>query len=288
MHESQPLHTTRAISMVIATAALVATGMMFVPVAVLESVTGSTGISELIPATGAPLGDFARAVIAFGTGAITLVGLTVLALRQDGHSRNADQWREPQIKDNAQFRSDIIAYLASKMPWHKKPEDIRSLADLARLRSVELSADVPVRRLLVASQDLPQLDVADGFADPGDHLVEFEEPIEPLAPMQDVALVMVEQSTAEMVTQLEAAVVVRHRKLDLLAIAPIEGPSKLSDTHLDGIAAPEMQQLTATDANASRRPVLELVSSASIQDEDADSALAAALATLQRMTANAR
>jgi hypothetical protein len=58
-----PNSQVKAVAMAMAGATLAAVSTMFVPVAILESVTGATGLSELIPAARAPLGDTARALM---------------------------------------------------------------------------------------------------------------------------------------------------------------------------------------------------------------------------------
>ena len=82
MPKSVPNSQLKAIAIAMAGATVTAAGTMFVPVGILENITGSTGLSELIPAARAPLGDTARALIAFGAGAFTLAGLTFLAFRK--------------------------------------------------------------------------------------------------------------------------------------------------------------------------------------------------------------
>jgi hypothetical protein len=80
--------------------------MMFVPVSLLDGVAESLGLSELIPAAGAPLGDTARAFIAFAIGAMTLAVLSYLLLR-------------------------------AHMPWNKGADDVRELGDLPPLELSE-------------------------------------------------------------------------------------------------------------------------------------------------------
>ena len=74
-------HQTRAVAMATGGAAIAAIVAMFVPAGIWETLTGATGVSEMIPATGAPLGDKARALISYTFGALTLVILTVMFLR---------------------------------------------------------------------------------------------------------------------------------------------------------------------------------------------------------------
>jgi hypothetical protein len=62
----------------------------------------------------------------------------------------------------------------------------------------------------------------------------------------------------------------------------------MSDHSSDERRLADMDESQSDNASESRRPVLELVPSASMQDDDVDSALAAALATLHRMNSAAR
>ncbi|MDX2211463.1 MAG: hypothetical protein SFV20_14025, partial [Sphingopyxis sp.] len=150
---------------------------MFVPVTLLESVTGATGLSELVPAARAPLGDTARALIAFGTGAFTLSALTYLLLRFDGAAKqrpapapvaesSVPDWmmdeedEKPGFADRlARFRMPALSL--PKMPWQHDEDAITELADLPKLRNGDTHPDAPPRRPLLATQDLPVLDLAD-------------------------------------------------------------------------------------------------------------------------------
>jgi hypothetical protein len=87
-------------------AALAAVTTMLVPVSLLEGVAESSGLSELIPAAGAPLGDTARAFIAFAIGAMTLAVLSYLLLR-------------------------------AHMPWNNGADDVRALGDVPPLELSE-------------------------------------------------------------------------------------------------------------------------------------------------------
>ena len=286
MRQTAPQNPTRAVSIAIASGAIVATGMMFVPVGMLEGLIGPTGLSELVPAAGAPLGDVARALIAYATGAATLGGLTVFLLRDDGVEHDVPQPRETAVESLRHYRAEILQYLSTKMPWHKEADDIRSLSDLSRFRSLNMSAEAPTRRPLIASQDLPDLGltgqppvevVAPDLALKAEHFAAHTtEPAAPvIKPAQEAAP---DISTADMLAQLETAMAIRHQKRALLGADTFGDFAPIPDHGTDGPVAPV----------ENRRPVLELVSSAVVKDEDADSALAAALATLNRMTATSR
>ena len=80
----------RSLSIAMGASIIAAAATMFVPVNVLESITGATGLSEIVGAAAAPLGDKARALIAFGAGALTLAAMTVMLLRKDAGPTNDD------------------------------------------------------------------------------------------------------------------------------------------------------------------------------------------------------
>ena len=296
MRKSAPNNPTCAMVIAIASGAVVATGMMFVPVGVLERLIGLTGLSNLISAASAPLGDFARAMIAYVTGAVTLGGLTVFLLRDDGRTDDLQHPREMAFKSLESYRVVILNYLSTKMRWHGKGEEIRSLSDLSRFRPVD--GDAPTHRPLVASQDLP----ASGWV--GQPTVVITAPPEPaleseygatqiieptsvftLPPTYEaVSLAAPKMSTADLVAQLETAAAVRHHQRTQLKANGTDGFAQVPDANVRKAAAVYIHDGIC---NEGRRPLLELVSSAVVKD-DADTALAAALATLHRMTAIAR
>lgn len=299
MRQSATDNTTRAMATAITSGAVVATGMMFVPMGVLEGLIALTGLPNLVSAAGAPLGDVARAMIAYMTGAVTLGGLTVLLLRDGGREDDLQQSREMPFKTLEQYRVEILNFLSTKMPWHKEAEEVRSLSDLSRFRSVNIHADVPTRRPLIASQDLPDLGLFEQprlvNPPPPEKAVESEygetqsiEPATPFtlppidAPVSDAAP---EMSTAAMVAQWETAVAARYQKRTQLEFNGSNGPGQTSHAKADTASAPENHDAVPGE---NRRPLLELVSSSVVKDDDADAALAAALATLHRMTAIAR
>jgi hypothetical protein len=263
----------------IAGAACVATGMMFVPAAVLEDMIGATGLSELVPAAHAPLGDVTRALIAYGIGAGTLGGLTMMFFWQDGRSFRTHHLPEAKRKSWAQIRSDIAAYLSAKMPWAQKADDIRNLADLARFRNTDGHSDTPLRRPLLASQDLPHL----GLAEPV--LAKIRSPLMRLPVTKAVPDAIAEPTTINLIGQLEAAVAQRQRQLADIE-ATFQRTTAMMEERIEDSMMSDMNDTTSIGAGG--RPVLELLPSASVNDDNADTALAAALATLHRMTANAR
>lgn len=143
---------------------------MFVPTAILESFTGATGLSEIFPATAAPLGDTARALIAFLTGALTLAVTAIVSNRKGPKDMAAHQFK-PVFTDNvdeaspsmaaklmerlAEIRKNGIGLPA--MPWRKADDGapvVRDLGDLPKIRNADSHPDAPARRPLSAELDL--------------------------------------------------------------------------------------------------------------------------------------
>ena len=303
----------RSLAIALACASVAAVGTMFVPVSLLEGLMGSTGLSELVPAARAPLGDTARALLAFGTGAFTLAAVLNLLLRP--HRMGSHIVADAAAREDGErpARVAVLTALRAKMPWNKGDDDIRELADLPKLRNGDAHPDAPARRPLSASQDLPVVEPSPPeralIVEPA-HANDVPAPVEAidpqLAPMPDSTLVAVVQnnraaetspcpaygqaSIAEMVAQLETAFAQRQAKLaELEAVAaqiasqrglPLADAAPEVITAVIPAGAPEMR-----DSPFAGRPVLE---PARRQEDEVDSALAAALATLQRMNVGGR
>lgn len=290
----------KALAMAMAGATVAAVATMFIPAAMLESFTGSTGISELVPAAAAPLGDTARAMIAFGVGALTLAVLGYVLPRQNDAPRASApepasmRFEEPEDKVSVKERLAGLPW--PKMPWTKSNDDITELSDLPKLRNGDIHPDAPPRRPLSANHDLPVLELSEVAAAQDDVIAEVEEtepfaiaadePVDAIAPAAPVAQSDLQPTLAEMVAQLEAAVADRQRQLaELEAVAAQLGAGKIAVEQ----AVPELVEVEELAPEPARieRPQLEAVPP-SAKDDDMDSALAAALATLHRMNATGR
>jgi hypothetical protein len=300
MHKAGPNHEIKALALAMAGATVTAVATMFVPTVWLESATGATGLSELIPSAAAPLGDTARALIAFGAGALALAVLALMLLHQASPSNDAAATPQPFDAGDSEpgLAAKLLARLSSvslpQMPWAKSEGQITDLADLPRLRTGDVHPDAPPRRPLSAGIDLPVLDLVE------------PEPMPAIDPLQaattgDLAAIVIGQepkpgleavasashiepvpfsveeaqpTLAEMVAQLEHAVAERKKQLEALERTAIESAPA------QHVAVAEEQ--SQTHDVAVPRPVLEAVNPA-VGDDDMDSALAAALATLHRM-----
>jgi hypothetical protein len=159
----------KPIIMAIGAAALAAVATMFVPTGLIESITGATGISELIPATGAPLGAKAKALMAFFAGAATLMIAMAYLMRSNRDDSASDyDYDSPEVEEThyepgASLLSKLQTRMSAikidsanfpKMPWAKRDDDILDLADLPKLRETDAHSDAPVRRPISALSDL--------------------------------------------------------------------------------------------------------------------------------------
>lgn len=320
MQNSVPNNQMRAIVMAMAGATVAAVATMFIPAPILGSITGSTGVSELIPAAGAPLGDTARALIAFGAGALTLAILAFVFSRQDTASSTstslvpASQWtaddEAPSFQDRlARLKMPSVAL--PKMPWAKNDDDITELADLPKLRNGDGHPDAPPRRPLVASQDLPVIvleevaDVSTVLAEPAAKIVEPPEVHETIVMQENAEQSAILQPTSEnkadaeptlaqMVAQLEAAVADRQRQL--LALEAVATQLVARPAIQRGVVEERQSDVQTIDKGGifvenlsqdiSRRNVV--TSSSAGNDDEMDSALTSALATLRRMNSAGR
>lgn len=318
----------RSLSIAMGASIIAAAATMFVPVNVLESITGATGLSEIVGAAAAPLGDKARALIAFGAGALTLAAMTVMLLRKDAGLINddvevvaaagfaplpgiveddddgaGDGDGEPLSLMERLFRLRLPALSLPKMPWVKGENDITELGDLLKLRNGDIHPDAPPRRPLSATQDLPVLDLAEmqieGFAEKQpeapvevDAVVLPSAAYEPSAPVEHAASDF-QPSLAEMVAQLESAVNQRQQQLAALEIVAAQ---LAAEKPAEDVAVPLEMQVPDVVANVetlpeparAERPPLEAVPTSPEKQDDVDAALAAALATLHRMNGTDR
>lgn len=159
---------TRAILLAFAGGVVAAVAAMFIPTSLLESFTGATGLSELIPATAAPLGGTARATIAFASGAIMLLLLLSFALRNRvANSKATGGSGATRGNEGGQFGLNLGERLNDfkarfgkfprpAMPWDRRDGDITDLRDLPKLRNNDAHPDAPARRPISALTDLAE------------------------------------------------------------------------------------------------------------------------------------
>jgi hypothetical protein len=315
----------RSVGIAFATSILAAVATMFVPVSVLESITGASGLSELVPITAAPLGDTARALIAFAAGALTLSLMVVILLRQNTNEAQqlteakapagtaGDEERDPV----AAFKNILTSMPLPKMPWAKGADDITDLSDLPKLRGGDSHPDAPPRRPLSATHDLPVFNLTEMAVDTVTEGQVTEDPVPEVAaevipmPAAETEPVVVEAPIAEvapepapadpqptladMVAQLEASVALRQQQLaELEIVAANLAASRILEQ--EAPAEPEFAEpfINMAEAEVSAEPVrpvwppLEAVPASATKADDMDEALAAALATLHRMNGTGR
>lgn len=362
----------RKLGMPLGASVVAAVGTMFVPTGLLETITGSTGLSELIPATAAPLGDTARALIAFGAGAFTLAAASLVtfrgvetAPRPAAPAPMKDRMETMQTKPVTAAKPSLADRIGNfrmphiklpKMPWIKGEGDVSELSDL-KIRAADAHPDASLRRPLVATADLPTLDLADvaggpvvvgvgpveeaapaidpakwyseiaastapaaepvveAVAEPEPVVVEapvvveepapvvaeapvFEAPVAEtpayVAPAPVAAPVASQPSLDDMLAQFEASIA---RRQEQLAAAPVAVAAPVVETPAEpeAVAAepveaeilPPVEEAPAAPTKRFATP-LSAIPNANLAAEEMDSALAAALATLQRMNGTSR
>jgi hypothetical protein len=266
--------TMRALAIALGGAILTSVIAMFIPVSVFESITGATGFSELVPATGAPLGDTARALIAFGFGTLAFAGLAVFLLRRPTVAKAATAI---EASEGPSFMDKMRAKLSEITTGRNNTDAVTELSDLPKLRAGDAHPDAPPRRPISAHRDF------------GEVVVEpvVEEPA--AVPVKDVVETPVAETPADpatvtnMVDRLELAVAQRQdqiAKLEALASAEIAKPELVVAESKPAIAVEPPRQ-TILEAVPSE-PATVLV------EDDMDAALRSALETLHRMNVRTR
>lgn len=222
-------HQTQAVAMATGGAAIAAIAAMFVPTGIWETLTGSTGVSEMIPATAAPLGDTARALIAFAFGALTFAILAVMLLRKNRAPKQSviaqpeieteaegaaePVWIEPTLEAEiadadeeeaekssllSRLRDRISAFAAAR----RGAGEITDLEDLPKLRSGDAHPDAPPRRPLLATRDL--VDPVEAEALPVESISAIAEEVEAEVSDEPVEAVLETEATVEIKTEVEA------------------------------------------------------------------------------------
>ncbi len=279
----------RALAIALAGAVAMSVVSMMVPVGLWETITGSTGISELVPATAAPLGDTARAMIAFLFGAGTFAVLALLLLRRPTEMKPTHPAKpvvdhveaaESQAESES-FVAKMRARISDFVESRRNGVVITELSDLPKLRPGDAHPDAPPRRPISAHRDFalveeePVAPVAEeGVAETQTAPTVAEEPAEAAIEPQTVAM---------MVDRLEEALSRRQAqlaRLEALAQSEIEKPEPVAERVEVEIVPPSPIP-----------PALEAVPSApapSSRPDEMDAALRSALETLHRMNARTR
>jgi hypothetical protein len=156
----------RAVALAIGGAIITSVIAMFIPVSVFENITGASGISELIPATAAPLGDTARAMIAFGMGLLAFFVIIALlfinaaspaAVRSTAPRVSAEVAEAGEAASPSFFESmrEKIADFAEK---RRSSDTVTELSDLPKLRAGDAHPDAPPRRPISAARDFADIE----------------------------------------------------------------------------------------------------------------------------------
>jgi hypothetical protein len=303
----------RALGIALAGAVVTSVVAMFVPTGVWEAITGSTGISEIIPATAAPLGDTARAMIAFLFGALAFAVIAALLFRRpatapftksvapveqytapvDAYTdtnSGTDTSADADISSDTSLFGKIRERLNNFVESRRAGPVVTELSDLPKLRSGDAHPDAPPRRPISAHTDfaeVPPPPLAMSQVTP-DIAAPVEVQPEPLAseplPTPSVDPVAVSQ----MVARLENAVAEREERL-----------AKLESLAKSEIAKPAVNSVDAQTAETVKTEIVEPAPRASLLEAvpseprptksvDMDPALRSALETLHRMNARTR
>jgi hypothetical protein len=293
----------RALAISLAGAAVMAVVGMLIPVGIFESITGATGISELVPATAAPLGDTARAIIAFLFAAGTFAVLAALLLRRSVAAPPVSVQRKPvaapvdagsnQHRPSliAMARERIGAFIASR----REGPVVTDLSDLPKLRPSDAHPDAPPRKPISAHADFGEVDAPEAMpisrpvaaaevaAEPVQAVL--PEPVVAAAPLAEPVAILPQlvepavdtSSVAVLVDRLEAGVARRQEqiaRLEQLASDQLAVPS--AEAYVNEIISPPPLEIVPSTVS----PVGEA--------DDMDDALRSALETLQRMNARSR
>jgi hypothetical protein len=288
--------TMRAVAYAIGAAIVTAVIAMLVPVGLWETITGSTGISEILPATAAPLGDTARALIAFLSGLLAFAVTAVLMMRNDKPKKSADMNTEniaapadakPSLFDRAKLQ------INGMIERRRNRVVVTELSDLPKLRAGDAHPDAPPRRPISAHTDfaeivpepapLPAPEVSFKAADVALPVVADDKPLPEMPHRVAEPTETIEpEAVSAMVDRLESVVALREQQLAKLeAIARSEATKPVLATDepvVEIVPAPRTSHLEAVPSE-SAKPV---------GSDAMDAALRSALETLHRMNARTR
>jgi hypothetical protein len=268
----------RAVAFAIGAAIVTSVLAMLVPVRVFESFTGATGISEIFPASGAPLGDTARATIAFLFGLLAFAVTAMILLRKPTGGMNAAQVAsvakaDKPVEDGPSFVAKMKARI-SDFAEKRRTEGVTELSDLPKLRTGDAHPDAPPRRPISAHTDFA-LPIAEPEVVVSVEQIAEPQPVEATVEVAPEPVAAEPAEIASMVERLEAAVSARQdqlAKLETLVQAQAVQPA---------IVPERVEAEIVTEP----QPRLEAVPRAPKAPDEMDAALRSALETLHRMTA---
>ncbi len=264
----------KALAIAFAGAIVVAVAAMFMPISWLETLTGSTGISEIFPSTAAPLGDTARALLAFAAGVLALAALAYALLRRANGNAVAkvrtpavvreelavekpavvqtaptvnvtgDSSEQPQAEGESLF-TKIRAKIESLLK--RDGDGVKDLADLPKLRSGDAHPDAPPRRPISAHRDFgPIFPEIDEVALPQGK-VPFVAPVAIAEPLAEIA---VENPVVEVAP--ESPLVAEQPEFAPYESADADAPLEDVVSHLEQALARRQSQLDQLQGIAAR------------------------------------
>jgi hypothetical protein len=277
-------HQTQAVAMATGGAAIAAIAAMFVPTGIWETLTGSTGVSEMIPATAAPLGDTARALIAFAFGALTFAILAVMLLRKSRAPKHSviaqpeieadieagleteTTWIESEseaaladVDEEETEKSSLLLRLRDRISAfaaaRRGAGEITDLEDLPKLRSGDAHPDAPPRRPLLATRDLVEPDETEVL--PVESISAIAGDLEAVVSDEPVEAVLETEATFEIKTEVEDNIVVSAIAEEIPTSAgaePVEADASLGS--LAGMVSRLETALAERDAKLARLEVL--------------------------------
>ncbi len=272
-------------------AVIAAVVTMFIPIAILEGLIGSVGISEIIPAAAAPLGDTARAAIAFVTGVFAFAAIAFVTMRQGSNDHEytgnlaASLEKETVSEEGNSLFSAMKSKMAAFVAARRGQEGVTELSDLPRLRNRDVHPDAPARRPISAALDLGEFSEQHAADNGSINRASIEENEEEIA------------SLADMVAQLEATILQREEQLSRLhslaeQLVVEQEMKNQAQASAPQIIMPEANRAAPIAAAAEPimpEPHLHAVETApqpqKREQEDMDAALRSALETLHKMNA---
>jgi hypothetical protein len=293
----------RAMAIALGGAAVMSVVAMFIPASIFETITGATGISELVPATGAPLGDTARALIAFGFGAATFAFLAAYLMRRPAQVRTSSSERPATkpvntdetatanaVTGSASFFDRVRAKISAFNDSRRNGVAVTELSDLPKLRAGDAHPDAPPRRPISAHRDFGEIptDAALPVAadDVADDDVVVAAPIAapaPIAPLVEPDAAVKQTALPEADAPVSAPVV---------AETPIDAPLDIATLssmvdRLEMAVAQRQDQLAKLEALASAKPATP-VSYIDDADAEADMPTVAESAEIEIIPASSR
>jgi hypothetical protein len=264
----------RAMAVALGGAAVMSVVAMFIPASIFETITGATGISELVPATGAPLGDTARALIAFGFGAATFAFLAAYLMRRPVPVRAAASERPAATPVNsvesgaanpapsgASFFDRVRTKISAFNESRRNGVAVTELSDLPKLRAGDAHPDAPPRRPISAHRDFGEILTDAALPVAADDVV--DDVVVVAAPIAASAVIAPVAEPIAAVEKIEQPVSVAPVTAPPVAETPIDAPVDIATLssmvdRLEMAVAQRQDQLAKLEALASSEAVVPI------------------------------